>query len=139
MSLSRGALPGQPSSSQSTPGGDSPPVRRLRRGALLYTAALLTLGAAASHVSGLLGQPPGSGLLAGTLLAGALIQCLTAFAPVVSPTRRLLIVAAAVEGLSVAGWLAVRTTGVPLGSMRLQSVLPARPGKRSMFSNLPYA
>lgn len=117
MSLSRGALSGQPSSSHSTPDVDSLPVCRLRRGALLYTAALLTLSAAASHLSGLLGQPPGPGLLAGILLAGASIQCLAALAAVVSPTRRLLIVAAAVEGLSVAVWLAVRATGIPLGSI----------------------
>ncbi len=116
MDLFRGTLPRRWPSSQSTPDVDSPPTRRLRRGASLYTAALLTLSAAGSHLGGLLAQPPRSGLLIALLLAFAVIQGATALVIVAAPTRRLLVAAAVVEGIAVLLWVVVRATGVPLGS-----------------------
>lgn len=141
MAFSHETLLRQRSSSQSTLGADRLTVHRLPRGALLYTAALFTLGAAASHFGGLLSQPPRSGLLIALFLAFALIQCATALAVVVAPTRRCLVAAGAVEAIAVALWFIARATGIPLGGTTwrpetlgvMDLVLPAMEGAAAVF------
>ena len=87
----------------------------VRRGALLYWAALLTTGAAIIHFIGALTFLPQSGLLAAFSLGLALVQIVLASAVVVAPARNLLAVAASVEGVATLVWILARNTGLPIG------------------------
>ena len=89
---------------------------RLKRGVLLYWAALFTISSAAIHFAGLLKQVPQSGLLLALLLAGSLIQAAAALAVVAMPARRPLIAAAIIEGAAALLWITVHITGLPIGS-----------------------
>lgn len=89
---------------------------RIKRGALLYWAALFTLSAAIIHFIAGVAELPGSGLLVALLLGFALIQAVIAIAVVVVPTRNLLLVAAVVEGVALLLWMIAHTTGFPLGA-----------------------
>jgi len=91
-------------------------ANRLKRGTLLYWAALFTLSAAAIHFIGVLEQPPQSGFLAALLLVGAFIQAAIALSVVVVPTRRLLIATLVIEGAALLLWIVARTSGFPLES-----------------------
>jgi len=115
MDISPGMLP-RPRPSRPMTRAAALPARRLRRGALLGTAALFTLSAAASHAGGLLAQPPHSGLLTILILALAVIQGAAALGVVAAPAPRLLIAAVAVEGAAVLLWFVVRIVGIPQGA-----------------------
>ncbi len=88
---------------------------RLKRGALLYWAALFTLSAAIIHAIGVLEQPPQSGLLVALISGFAVIQLAIALAVVALPARRLLIATAVVEGAAVLLWIVAHTSGLPIG------------------------
>lgn len=90
-------------------------TNRLKRGALLYWAALFTLSAAVLHLIAVLKEPPQSVLLVVLLLVLAIIQASTAIAVVVAPARRLLLIAAIVEGVAALLWLVAHNSGVPDG------------------------
>jgi len=82
-------------------------TNRLKRGALLYWAALFTGSAAVIHCIGLLAQPPQSGLLVGLIV----VQAVIALAVVAAPVRRLLIAAGVVEGVALVFWIVAHTGG----------------------------
>lgn len=90
-------------------------ANHLKRGALLYWAALLTMSAAVIHFVGVLKQAPQSGLLVALLCGGALVQAIIALAIVAVPARHLLIAAAIVEAVAALCWVAVHITGIPIG------------------------
>lgn len=90
-------------------------VNHLKRGALLYWATLFTVSAAAIHFIGVLAQPPQSGFLAALLLGSALAQVAIALSVIAVPARRLLIIAAVIEGVAMLFWIFARTAGLPIG------------------------
>lgn len=90
-------------------------ANRLKRGALLYWAALLTIGAAIMHFMGGSAQLPQSVLLAVLLFGFAIVQVAMALAIVVVPMRRLLIATAILDGAAVLLWIVARTIGLPIG------------------------
>jgi acetyl esterase/lipase len=90
-------------------------ANRIKRGGFLYWAAIFTLSAAIIHVFSILFQTPSSGLLITLILFGALTQALSAFSVVIWPSRRLLIAAGIVDGLTLLCWLLAHTTGLPIG------------------------
>ncbi len=90
-------------------------TNRLKRGALLYWAALFTGSAAVIHGIGLVAQPPQSGLLVALLLGFTIVQAVIALAVVAAPARRLLIAAAVVEGAALAFWIVAHTGGISDG------------------------
>jgi acetyl esterase/lipase len=89
-------------------------ANRIKRGALLYWAALFTLSAATIHcISGVANR---SVLLVVLLLGFALIQAAIAIAVVVLPGRGLLLAAAVVEGVALLLWIVAHTAGFPIGA-----------------------
>ncbi|HEV2654105.1 MAG TPA: hypothetical protein VGT82_04075, partial [Ktedonobacteraceae bacterium] len=89
-------------------------ANRIKRGALLYWAALFTLSAAIIHfISGVANS---SVLLVVLLLGFALIQAIIAIAVVVLPARSLLLAAAIVQGVALLLWIVAHTIGFPLGA-----------------------
>src|SRR5450631_4751383 len=88
---------------------------RLKRGALLYWAALFTMGAAIMHFMGALKQLPPSGLLAFLLVGFTLIQPIIAIAVVAVPARRLLLAAMLVEAVGLLVWIVAHAFGLPDG------------------------
>jgi acetyl esterase/lipase len=90
-------------------------ANRIKRGGLLYWAAILTLSAAAIRFLAVLLQTPHSALLAASLLVCALIQAITAACAVAWPARRILLAAGAVDALALVLWLFAHSTGVPAG------------------------
>ncbi len=90
-------------------------AHRLKRGALLYWAALFTLSAAVLHLIAVLRQSPPAGLLGLSLLGLALAQILAAVAIVAMPARRPLFVAAVVQAVALLAWTIAHTVGLPDG------------------------
>lgn len=88
----------------------------LPRGALLYWAALMAVGAAAAHGVGVLSPPPRPGLLTALLSVGAFVQIVSVLAVVVVPTRRRIVGAMLVEVSTLLLWLIARGTGIPIGA-----------------------
>lgn len=88
---------------------------RLQRGALLYWAALFTISVAAIHLTGLLNQPPPSGLLMALLFGLAVLQTLAALVVVAVPARRLLVLAAVIQTVALLLWIVAHTAGLPDG------------------------
>jgi len=91
-------------------------TREVERGALLFWAALLTLGAGLTHIVGTLSQPPASTLLLALLLGFGAIQMIAALAVVVAPSVRRIAAATALEAGALLIWFLTRSVGVPLGS-----------------------
>lgn len=100
-------------------------ANRIKRGAFLYWAALLTLSAAIVHFLAMLFQTPSSGLLTAFILIGAGIQAISAFSVIIWPARRVLIAAGIVDGLALLLWLLAHTTGVPVGFTLWRAESPA--------------
>lgn len=92
-------------------------AHRLKHGALLYWAALLTASTAVIHCIGMLKQPPQSALLAVLLLVGVIVQLTIAAMVLAIPTRRLLSTAAIVEAAAVLLWILGRLIGIPVWSL----------------------
>ncbi len=91
-------------------------ANRIKRGALLYWAALFTLSAAIIHsISGIVEQPR-SILLLVLLLGFAFIQAAIAIAVVVLPGRVFLISAAVVQVVALLLWIVVHSVGLPIGA-----------------------
>jgi len=91
------------------------PRARLRRGALLLSGALLTVGAAAIHLAGARARLAEVPLLgAGTAGLGGL-QVALALALLIRPARRLAVVAAVLNAAAVVLWVAGHTLGLPAG------------------------
>ncbi len=90
-------------------------ANRLKRRALLYWAALLTVGSAAIHFMGVSVQAPQSGLLAALLIGYAIVQIVIALIVVAVPTRRLLIAVTVIESAALLLWIVAHTTGLPIG------------------------
>ncbi len=87
-------------------------ANRIKRGALLYWAALFTLSAATIHcISGVANK---SVLLVVLLLGFALIQAAIAIAVVVLPGRVFLISAAVVQVIALLLWIVAHTAGLPI-------------------------
>jgi acetyl esterase/lipase len=100
-------------------------ANRIKRGGLLYWAAILTLSAAATHFLAVLLQTPHSTVLAALLLVCALIQAITAASVVLWPARRVLISAGAIDGLALLFWLLAHSTGVPAGLILWRAESPS--------------
>lgn len=90
---------------------------RLKRGALLYWAALFTLSAAIINFISVLKQPPQAGFLAVLLFGGACIQAMVAVFVVALSARRPFIAAAVIEGAATLLWIVAHTSGFPIGPM----------------------
>lgn len=88
---------------------------RLKRGALLYWSVLLALSAVVMHCIGLVKQPPHSGLLVAILLGLTVVQTIVTASVVLVPSRRLLIMAGAVEAIAMLLWIMAHTVGLPDG------------------------
>jgi len=91
-------------------------ANRLKRGALLYWAALFTLSAAAIHFIAGMVEPPGSGLLVVLLIGFAIIQAAIAIAVVALPSCSLLIAAVIIEVVALLLWIIAHITGFPIGA-----------------------
>jgi acetyl esterase/lipase len=91
-------------------------ANRIKRGALLYWAALFTLSAATIHFISSIVEQPRSVLLLVLLSGFALIQAAVAIAVVVLPARGLLLAATVVQGVALLLWIVAHTTGFPLGA-----------------------
>jgi acetyl esterase/lipase len=87
----------------------------IKRGALLYWAALFTLCAALIHFIGMLKQAPQSWVLVALLVVGTLMQASLAVATVAVPARRILLAAGVIEAVAVLIWLLAHSTGLPDG------------------------
>jgi hypothetical protein len=90
-------------------------AHRLKRGALLYWAALFTMSAAVLHVIAGLKEPPPSGVLVASLLGLAVFQIIAAIAVVAVPARRLLCAAAIIEAAALLLWIIAHTIGLSDG------------------------
>ncbi len=90
--------------------------QRLHRGALLVSAALLILGAAAIHLSGVPQQLPRSALLAAGLGLLGLLQVGAAVALIVATTRPMVRAVALLSAGSALIWGAAHSVGLPLGT-----------------------
>lgn len=90
-------------------------AHRLKRGALLYWAVLLTMSAAIMHSVAVLNQLPPSALLAVLLIGFTIVQAVVAIAVVAAPARRFLFVAGIVEAVGLLIWLAAHIFGLPDG------------------------
>lgn len=88
----------------------------LKRGALLYWAALLTASTAIIHVIGVVKQPLQPALLTTLLLSCAIFQAALAASVVVTPVRRLFLAAAVMQGTALLMWILGRAIGIPIGS-----------------------
>jgi len=87
-------------------------AHRTRRGALLYWAVLLTLSAAIMHVVVIVNQLPPSALLAVLLVGFTIVQAVVAIAVVVTPARRLLLIAGVIEAVGVLVWIVAHAFGL---------------------------
>lgn len=90
-------------------------AHRLKRGALLYWAVLLTISAAIMHSVAVLNQLPPSALLAVLLVGFTIVQAGIALAVVAIPARRLLLVAGIVEAVGLLIWFIAHAFGLPDG------------------------
>ena len=95
--------------------GDAWSAHRVKRGALLYWAALLTLSAASMHGVALVKALPPSALLAILLLVFTLVQIGVAALVVALPARRLLLVAGLLDAVGVLVWFVAHAWGLPDG------------------------
>lgn len=87
---------------------------RVKRGALLYWAVLLTASAAIMHLVAVLHYPPLL-LLTALLIGFTLIQAVVASAAVLAPGRRLLLLSGVLEAGGLLIWLVVHVFGLPNG------------------------
>jgi acetyl esterase/lipase len=88
---------------------------RLRRGALLTSGAVLTLGAAAIHLAGSPARLNESFLLGAGTAALGVVQFALAAALLIVPARRLPVAAAVVSAGTALLWALSHTVGVPVG------------------------
>jgi len=97
-------------------GGAATAARRpIERGALLWTAAAVTAGAALIHLSGAPQQLPRSTMIAAGLALFGLAQLVAAVVVAAIPTRTVLRAAAVFNATSVGIWLIAHNFGLPLG------------------------
>ena len=90
-------------------------AHQLKRGALLYWAALLMVSAAIIHVVAVLNALPSSALLAALLIGFTIVQATLAMAVVAMPARRPLFVAGVLEVVGTLVWVIAHTFGLPDG------------------------
>jgi acetyl esterase/lipase len=88
---------------------------RIKRGALLYWAVLLTLSAAVMHSVAIVNRLPPSALLAVLLIGFTILQFVVALAVVTVPARRLLLSAGVVQAVGLLAWITAHAFGLPDG------------------------
>jgi acetyl esterase/lipase len=88
---------------------------RLNRGTLLIWAAMLILGATFFHVLGAPGQWSQSVPLTIILCLGAVIQLASVFFILFFPSRRVVALAAIINGFALLVWIISHTIGLPIG------------------------
>ena len=88
-------------------------AHQLKRGALLYWAALLMMSAAIIHVVAVLNALPSSALLAVLLIGFTIVQTTVAMTVVAMPARRPLFVAGVLEVVGTLVWVIAHTFGLP--------------------------
>lgn len=91
-------------------------AHQLKRGALLYWAALFTLSSAILHVTAGVAELPRSGLLVVLLIGFAIIQTAISIAVVMLPSRCLLVAAVVIQGVSLLLWIGVHSIGFMIGA-----------------------
>lgn len=94
---------------------DALTAQHIRRGVLLYWAALFSLIATIMHSIAIIHQLPPSVLLALLLIAFTVIQAIATIAVVLLPVRRLLLVAGIISAVGLLVWLAAHLLGLPDG------------------------
>ena len=94
----------------------TPATTSVTRGALLFWAVLMAVGAAAAHGVGVMSPPPRPGLLTALLAGGAVVQLVSALVVVAIPTRRYFVGAMLVEAAALLLWFFARGTGLPIGA-----------------------
>lgn len=92
-------------------------IHQVKRGALLYWSALLTMSAAIMHAIAVLNQTLPSPLLVVLLSSFTIVQAILAIVVVIIPARRVLLIAGVVEAVGLLIWIIAHVFGLPDGSM----------------------